>query len=85
MPNVNSADMRQPCTLIKICDFPGEYHIYPEYLDRQALADSVDPDQMMQNMASDQGLNYLLLTQKSLGTLEGCNIDLLNFRTGQVW
>ena len=34
----------------------NEYHIYPNFLDRQAWANSVDPDQMLQNTASDQGL-----------------------------
>ena len=38
------------------------YSIYPKYLDRQTWANSVDPDQMPQNVASDQGLHSLALT-----------------------
>ena len=37
--------------------------IYTKYLDRQAWANSVDPDQMPQNVASDQGVHYLSLIQ----------------------
>ena len=33
------------------------------YLGGQAWANSVDPDQMLQNAASDQGLHYLPLIQ----------------------
>ena len=36
---------------------------YSTYLDRQAWANSVDPDQMPQNASSDQGLHCLPLTQ----------------------
>ena len=35
------------------------YHIYPKYSDRQTWANSVDPDQMLQNAASDLGLHCL--------------------------
>ena len=35
--------------------FWGIRCIFPKYLDRQAWANSVDPDQMPQNVASDQG------------------------------
>ena len=35
------------------------YRIYPKYSDRQACANSVDPDQTPQNAASDQGLRCL--------------------------
>ena len=35
--------------------FWGICCIFPKYLDRQAWANSVDPDQMPQNVASDQG------------------------------
>ena len=31
----------------------------PKYWDRQAFANSVDPDQLPQNVASDQGLHCL--------------------------
>ena len=41
------------------------------YLDRQVWANSVDPDQMLQNAASDQGLHCWLLIQQFLNTLTG--------------
>ena len=45
-----------------------DYCIYPKYWDRRACADSVDPDQMPQNAASDQGLHCLPLIQQFLHT-----------------
>ena len=36
----------------------------PKYWDGQAWANSVDPDQMLQNAASDQGLHCLPLIQR---------------------
>ena len=38
-------------------------HIYPMFSDRQAWANSVDPDEMPQNVASHQGLHCLPLIQ----------------------
>ena len=38
----------------------------PKYLDRQTLANSVDPDQMLQNAPSDQGLHCLPHIQQFL-------------------
>ena len=40
------------------------YRNNPKYWDRQVLANSVDPDQMPQNAASDQGLHNLPLIQQ---------------------
>ena len=40
------------------------YHNNPEYWNRHAFANSVDPDQMLQNGASDQGLHFLLYMQQ---------------------
>ena len=37
------------------------YHIFTLSIQTQAWANSVDPDQMMQNAASDQGLHCLEL------------------------
>ena len=42
-----------------VCCISFSYHIYPKYLDRQAWANSVDPDQMPQNVPSDQVLHCL--------------------------
>ena len=39
------------------------YRNNPKYWDRQAFANSVDPDQMPQNAASDQGLVCLSYIQ----------------------
>ena len=36
----------------------------PKYLDRQAWENNVDPEQMPQNVASDQGLLCLTLIQQ---------------------
>ena len=38
-----------------------KYHDIRKYQDRQPCANSVDPDQMLQNAASDQGLHCLAL------------------------
>ena len=40
------------------------YHNNLKYWDRQACANSVDPDQMPQNAASEQGLHCLPLIQQ---------------------
>ena len=34
-------------------------YIYPKYWGKQAWTNSVDPDQMPQNVASDHGLHFL--------------------------
>ena len=43
-----------------------DYHIYSMYSDRQARANSVDPDEMQQNAASHLGLHCLPLIQQFL-------------------
>ena len=45
--------------------------LYPKYLDKQACAKNVDPDQMMQNAISNNGLYCLLLIQQFLDTSTG--------------
>ena len=45
--------------------FFSVYHSYPEYLDKPAWANSVDPGQMPQNAASDQGEHCLPHIQQS--------------------
>ena len=42
---------------------PEQYRIYRKYSDRQAWANSVDPELMPQNAASDQGLHCSPLIQ----------------------
>ena len=55
-----------------------DYHIYHKYSDRQAWANSVDPDEMPQNVASHQGLHYLPLIQQFLDTV-GSELYLFKF------
>ena len=40
-----------------------KYSNNPNYWDKQACANNVDPDQTPQNAASDQGLHCLQLSQ----------------------
>ena len=39
------------------------YHYDPKYWDRESTANSGDPDQMLQNAGSEQGLHCLALIQ----------------------
>ena len=48
---------------IQSCHVVYVYHNKPKYWDRQAWANSVDPDQMQQNGVLDQGLHCLQLIQ----------------------
>ena len=52
------------------------YRNNPMYWDRQALANIVDSDQMLQNVASDQGLRCLPLIQQFKGISIWSKIDL---------
>ena len=45
------------------------YFVYHMYSDRQALANSVDPDEMPHNVASHLGLHCLPLIQQFLDTI----------------
>ena len=54
------------------------YHNNPKYWDRQAEANSVDPN-MLQNMAFDQGLHCLLLDHQFLDSSRGSQMDLFEF------
>ena len=49
--------------------------IYSKYLDRQAWANCVNPDQMPQNVASDQDLHCLPLIHHLLDTSTGSRMD----------
>ena len=46
------------------------YRYKPTYRDRKAFANSVDPDQMLQNAVSDQGLHCLPYTQQYFGHIK---------------
>ena len=54
-------------------------HIYHKYLDRQAWANSVDPDEMLQNAASHQDLHCLSLIQQILDTTSGNKLFWFKF------
>ena len=65
--------------------FRKDWKIYTTlYLDIQTLADSVGPDHMPQNAASEQGLHCLPLIQQFLGIPTYCKIGLVQIRK-QVW
>ena len=51
------------------------YISYPKYWDRQVWVNSADPDQMPQNVASDQGLHCLSLIQQFLDKSEASKMD----------
>ena len=56
-----------------------EYHIYHMYLDRQAWANSIDPDERLQNAASHLGLHCLPLIQQFLDTTSGSELCWFRF------
>ena len=49
----------------------------PKYKDRQAFANSVAPDQMLQNIISDQGLHCLSYIQQYFRHLNGYPASIL--------
>ena len=49
------------------------------YSDRQAWANSIDPDEMPQNAASHLGLHYLPLIQQFLDTTSGSELYWFKF------
>ena len=56
------------------------------YLDRQTLANSIDPDQMLQNAASDLGLYCLQLIQQLFLDKSTCiKMDSVVQILEQVW
>ena len=60
----DSRSVELHCWLMSFCLVM--YRNSPNYWDRQALANSVDPDQTSQNAASDQGLHCLPLVHQNL-------------------
>ena len=57
--------------------YPLYLSFYPKNYDRQAWANSVDPDQMPRNAASDKRLYFCVpLSQQILDTSEGSEIEL---------
>ena len=55
------------------------YHIYLIYSDRQAWANSIDPDETPQNAASHLGLHCLPLIQQFLDTTSRSELYWLKF------
>ena len=70
--------MHSPCTGKHLIDY-NEYRIYRMYSDRQAWANSVDPDETPQNAASRQGLHCLLLIQHFLDKTSGSELYWFKF------
>ena len=56
------------CYSQKELDSLCEYCNSPEYWDRQTWVNSADPDQMLQNVMSDQNLHYFPLNHQFLDT-----------------
>ena len=55
------------------------YRIYAKYSVGKAWANGVDPDQMLQNAASDLGQHWLPLIQQCLDTPAGSKKKMLKF------
>ena len=55
------------------------YRIYHKYSDRQAWANSIEPDEMPQNAASHLGLHWLPLIQQFLDTTSGSELYWFKF------
>ena len=68
---------------LKVLQIHCIYRNNPKYWDRQAFANSIDPDQTLQNVPSDQGLQYLPYKQQYLQK-EAVKWTILNFRTSMV-
>ena len=60
------------------------YTIYRKYLDRQAWANSVDPDEMPQNVASHQSLHCNTYSS-ILDTLTGSRMNYFKFLDKSLW
>ena len=61
------------------------YHVYLKYWSRQAWANSEDPGQILQNVASGHSLHYLpLIQQFFLDTPAGSKWPCPNFRISMV-
>ena len=56
------------------------YRIYHIYSDRQAWANSIDPDETPQNAASHLGLHCLPLIQQFLDTTSGSELYWFKFQ-----
>ena len=67
----------------KVVFFEGQkldkYRIYHMYSDRQAWANSKDPDETPQNVASHLGLHCLPLIQQFLDTTSGSELYWFKF------
>ena len=56
----------------------------PKELGQKACENSEDSDQMPQNVASDQGLHFLLLIHQLKDNSTGSKMDCSNLRTSMV-
>ena len=66
-------------TYILQCNKEQKYRNNPKYLNRQAFANSVDPDQMPQNVASDQDLHCLHTYSHILDISRGSGMNTFKF------
>ena len=64
-----------------IIRFQANYCIYPKYLDRQAIANGVDPDQMPKNAASESASTLFAFHQQFSDRSEVEKWTCSNFRT----
>ena len=64
--------------LLKLSEPSNIYQNNPKYWDRQAFANSVDPDQIPHNVVSDQVLHCYTYS-KSLDTSTGSKMDYVKF------
>ena len=71
--------------LTEFLDFRIDYYrIYHMYSDRQAWANSLDPDETLRNAVSHLGLHCLPLIQQFLDTTSGSKLYWFKFRTYMV-
>ena len=64
---------------IQVITNKSTYSIYHMYSDRQAWANSIDPDETPQNAASHLGLHCLPLIQQFLDTTSGSELYWFKF------
>ena len=60
--------------MLKYITLSGDIVVYRMYADRQAWANSIDPDETPQNAASHLGLYCLPLIQQFLDTTSGSEL-----------
>ena len=77
MPNLKSGIVLIESNVLQI--YQMIYRIYHMYSDRQAWENSVNPDEMLQNVASHDGLYSLPLIQQFFDITSGSKLYLFKF------